>query len=642
MSWPDQKYCLQLALKDLRHNRISTTLIILVIAAICLPLLIVASLREGYIGLLKQSIESSTQAKRIDIAASTIHAQKQYINDSVLVAFKSLSGIEEIVPQKERTVYFLSNKSYNQVDFGAITTIPSDPDLKRYGFSGKFDSSDVNRLGVIVRKADIIKDLGLETVPDSLSLIVTRSVEGNLESFFLPCKVLGTLEGGSARKVYIPVPMANKLERWTLGFAVKEYGLPPAPNREQALGEVTADTCLAISPLKVTGKKTQLLANVGMQIRKLAAAEDYFLYEVYPQNPGEKITEGKRRTIESAMSEDVEVIAIPRVKPIIVSLEGRDIKLMPSLTADPRGKELLRDGVWLNTQRGRFEIMLPLLAQKNLVAANARTRASAKVDTNAAAKSNKVSPVPLPRAVRTIVGPDSVELTIVGTVKDSVGYIDYVVLYRLQQILDNKATYDLKLNAFDVNAKSPYEDRFLIARVHVREIDDIIDVVKYFEEKKYEIYGSNKLQVERLKSTNKILKNLMLLVGLTGGIAGITSLFVLMYEAIKRKRSEIGIMRAMGLSKAFITQIFLNQSLFYGAGGFAIALLLFTGLTFLLDNAVGHAILSLGGLKGSIFKTSIYLTIGFIVAVVTISLIAGRSAAQSARNVDPADILSGN
>jgi ABC-type antimicrobial peptide transport system permease subunit len=364
---------------------------------------------------------------------------------------------------------------------------------------------------------------------------------------------------------------------------------------------------------------------------------------VNPQNPEEKITEGKKRTIESALSEDIEVVVIPKVKPIIVNLDGQEITLMPSITADSRARELLRDGVWLNTQRGRFEIMLPAPSSKNAATAKARTRAGNNVSAkgDSALKANK-NLQQLPRTVRTIVGQDSVEFKIVGTVKDKVGYIDYVLLYRLQQLLKNEATYSLKLNAFDVNAKSPYEDRFLIARVHVRNIDDIIEVVKYFEDKQYEIYASNKFQVERLKTTNKILKNLMLLVGLTGGIAGITSLFVLMYEAIKRKRNEIGIMRAMGLSKAFITQIFLHQSLFYGAGGFAIAFILFKILTFLLDNAVGHAVLSLGGLKGSIFIMSIYLIVGFIFMVVLISLIAGRSAAQSARNVDPADILSGN
>jgi putative ABC transport system permease protein len=141
-----------------------------------------------------------------------------------------------------------------------------------------------------------------------------------------------------------------------------------------------------------------------------------------------------------------------------------------------------------------------------------------------------------------------------------------------------------------------------------------------------------------------MLRNLMLLVGITGGLAGVASLFVLMYEAIKRKRSEIGIMRAMGLSKGFITQLFLYQSVFYGLVGFAISFGLFYILTLILDNPTGHALLAIpaGRPESRIFQISLLLTCGFILGVILISLIAGRSAAQSARNVDPADILSGN
>ncbi|MBI3336310.1 FtsX-like permease family protein [Candidatus Peregrinibacteria bacterium] len=619
------KYCLQLALKDLFHNRVSTLLIIGVITAICLPLLIISSLREGYISIFKQSIVTSAQALRIDAVAKSTIAEQQYITDRVLHEFKSLPGVVEVVPQRSRTVNIL-DKENNQVDFEALTTIPTDPDLKRFGFEGNFVSADVNELAIIIRKKEVLKDLGFETVPPTLKVVVTRTEQGRVQSFFLDSKVVGTLEGGPSRKVYIPVPMANKLERWTLGFSVPEYGLPPAPSQEEALKAPEAESCLAISPLPLTEGKKQLLSNIGMQKKDMDSPfEELYLYTVIPKAKGEKITESVRGTIEDTLSGDLDVDVILNVKPIQLNLEGREISLHPSVTADAR-KEflLLAGGYWLNTQRERFEIVLPLEAYVN--------------------SKGKGHQQEIPRTVETVIAQNPVQFRVVGTVKGQVGYMDSILLYRLHQLLNNEATYNLKHNAFDVNAKSPYEDRFLKVHVHVKEIEDILPVVTYFEAQKYEIYASSKVQVEALKQTNRMLRNLMLLVGITGGLAGIASLFVLMYEAIKRKRSEIGIMRAMGLSKGFITQIFLYQSVFYGLVGFAFSFLSFYILTLILDNPTGHAVLAIpaGRPESRIFQISLLLTCGFILGVIGISLIAGRSAAQSARNVDPADILSGN
>jgi ABC-type lipoprotein release transport system permease subunit len=633
------KYCLRLALKDLFHNAVSTILIVLVIGAICLPLLIVSSLREGYMSILKRSIENSTQAKRIDIAATPTIAQQQYMTDSVLERFRKLPGVVEVVPQKSRTVYIL-DKDNNQVDFEAITTIPTDPDLKRFGFAGKFDDS--KELAVVIREREALQDLGFEAVPDMLNVVVTRTVKGRVESYFLPCKVLGTTTGGPSRKVYVTVPMAKKLERWTLGFGVPEYELPPAPDREEALGAPEADSCLAISPLRLTDRKKQLLSTIKMEAHDDEASfEGLYLYKITPKTDTTKtITESERELIQDTLSGDINVTVILNIKPLQLNINGKIVSLHPSITADARSKFLLeKGGHWLNTQRERFEIVLPATVELEPQEQPPPANSVGNTPEPANAPDERAK---FPRALKTSLKENPLQFQVVGNTKGEVGYIDYVLLHRLHQLAEQKATYSLKHKAFDVNAKSPYEDRFLIARVHVEDIEDIISVINYFEGKKYEIYASSKTSVEDLRNTNRILRNLMLLVGVTGGLAGIASLFVLMYEAIKRKRSEIGIMRAMGLSKRFITWMFLYQSWFYGIVGFGISFLLFQGLALTLDNTIGHAILSIEGLEGRIFQSSIILILGFVVGVILISFIAGRSAAQSARNVDPADILSGN
>jgi len=610
------RFSWQLASNELRHNWVSSLLIIIVVAAICVPMLIVASLKEGYIDILINEFERSSQAKRIDIVVSSGSRTEQYITDSLLAVFQQQPGIAAVVPEKRRPVYAWGADGQEEA-YDAITTTPDDPDLKRYGFTGTLNQQAIDdELSVIIHTAHI-EQLGFDSLPDSLNLLVKRK----RNTYVLPCKVLGSINGGSSRNIYIPVTLGKKLERWSLGFGValgsKGTTLPSGANIEEALGWPVADSCLALTQNQLDAAQVQSIADLGYTLNEQSgpAYLDLWYYTIRPKDSSTRIDNSNRNTLEDALAGHFQAKVVPYVAPVSIELWGNPMMLHPSTTGDMRRNKVLTAGNWLNTYRNKFEIMVP---------------ESALPDT-----------VQLPYTFSTTVGDQEIALTISGTVSTEQAYADYVTLFRMQQIMSGIASYDASQQRYSSTAKSPYEDRFLYARVHAKSLDDVLPVVEYFTKAGYEIFGSSAAKVESIQQTNRLLTNFMLLINIAGGLACIAALFVLMFEAIKRKRNQIGIMRAMGLSTQFIRSVLLNQSIFYGLCGLAGAFVLFQLLRLGLDNEVIYEVMGIAGLDGQIFSTSWLQLLAFVGGIALVSYLAGHIAASSVRNIDPANIMDG-
>jgi len=605
---------LKLAFAELRHYRLSSLFITLVVAAICLPLIFVASLKEGYISLISDKIESSTQALRIDIAVRNAASTDQFLTDSLINEYRNLEGVTEVVPQKTRTIGVLA-QDFSQQDFGLSTTIKTDPDLARFNFEGTLDSLDSGEgLNVIMNKKDLLEELKFDSIPNTVYLTLSRTVNGRREDFSLECNLIGTIEGGPTNTVFVPVMMGKRLERWTLGFRVKEYGLPAAPNNEESLGELVADSCMAVSRINLNDKNALALDAIGMKITRSFKANRLFYNIIQRKDSSGNIGLTELQTVEDALATNFKVGIIPFLPPHKLDLGDTTVTLFPSVTADPRQRSLLSEGNWINHFRSRFEILVP---KGLLPVANGSTS-----------------------MIKATVGNDSINYMITGMVNDTVGYINAETLYRLKQVEAGIATLDLEKGAFNTNEKSPYEDRFLYARIHAVSLQDVLPVTNYFRDREYEIFASSQSQVASLEQVNGMLTNFLLLINLAGGIACVASIFVLMYEAIQRKKNQVGIMRAMGLSKWFITRVYLWQALFYGLGGFLVSFLFFQLVKSLLDSSIGHGLLDLQGLDGNIFSTSTSLTVFFVLGMIVISLMGGWFSTRSVRNIDPADILS--
>ncbi|MCO6493308.1 MAG: FtsX-like permease family protein [Phaeodactylibacter sp.] len=575
-------------------------------------MIILASLREGYVVVFKNWIEKSSQAKRIDIIVKDTGNDSLFITHSMIDTWKANSRIDEIIPNRTRPVRVINAEGGEQY-CELISTLPGDPDLKRYGFQGQYGEREDNALSLIIREEDLRK-MGYDSTQIELTLVVKRSNE----AYPLDFKIIGTIDGGEPDKMYAPLAVLNYLEQWILGYGVDapQMGikLPPSASREEALAPPASDSCLVISTLPLDNSKTDLLNQMGLSINRLPSGPvNDFLYRIAAKGTGNLITGQRIGVIEDVLSSASTPQAIMQLPPLEIDFQGTSLSLAASITGDYRERHLLSRGQWLNTYNSRFEIVVP----EEVIAGQG-----------------------LPVELKARVGAAEVPFRIVGTTSNGMSYADFETLYRLRQVKQGNARMDAYSEIFEPNeAAGQLTERYLVSRVHAATLDDVAPLIEQFEQSGYDIFASSRSVIENFKKIKTILTNFVILITVIGGLACIASLVVLMYEAIKRKRNQIGIMRAMGLSRSFINQIFIWQSLIYGWLGLGLSIILFYILKTVLDSGAGHELFDIPKQEGHIFQFTPVLLLIFALSISIISFIAGRSAARSVENIDPADIL---
>ncbi len=615
---------IQVAWKELIHSSISTSLIILVTAAICLPILILTSLKEGYLDILKDNFYKSNQATRIDILATNVNMEEQKITEARISEYELVDGVKAVVPARSHKVYTYEEAGDGEeVSFDAISTIPEDPDLERFSFNGTLDEEDIAYVKAIIMHKEDVKVLGYDTIPAEIPIVVKRSTNNmGTRSYEIRCRLLGTVSGGLRGRIYVPMTFDKEIELFQIGLSAPSLGLPADPSSEESLTEPKYPDCLVLSREPLYDLEREGLEIDGDKYLIKAVDKDslvipsVFFYQISPSDENTVISEEKRKLISSYLSSR-EIDVIPKVESLWINIEGNNVELQTStnLRDDMRYKFFLERGRWLNPDRNRFEIVVP--------------------------ESSIPKDVFLPMDFKQKIGEDTVYFSIQGTTTQSNGFIDFAVLNRLKELEEGKVKLGKNSQYFETTSDNPYVNRYLMAGIHASTIDDVLPLINYFrDEKGYEIFGSSEAKVKSIKQYTRLLNNFTLLISIAGILAGITALWVLMYEAIKRKKNQIGIMRAMGLPQSFIIQTYLWQSLAYGLGGFLLSFILFkTIITFFLESSVGRTILDIESIEGKVFITPPHLVFYFIIGILLVSLVAGRSAAQSIKNVDPADIL---
>ena len=120
-----------------------------------------------------------------------------------------------------------------------------------------------------------------------------------------------------------------------------------------------------------------------------------------------------------------------------------------------------------------------------------------------------------------------------------------------------------------------------------------------------------------------------LALGLIVGIAGIG---VIMVRAVRERRRQIGVLRALGVQAAAVRAAFVIESAFVAVEGLVIGtvLALITGWSITLTNAFG---------AGLAFRVPVLAIAGVVVGTVICALLATAAPARSASRIKPAVAL---
>lgn len=616
MNFKRTKLSFRQATKDIRHNFKSSSLIIMVVAVISLPTIILSSLRQGYVIVFQDWVDTATPAKQLDINVKTDQFEEGMITRGRIAEWKERMEIKEVVPHLRYGVE-VEKESGGLVNFDLYSTIPTDPALGRLGVAPAFSEDDLEKCRVIL-PSKMLPELGFEKIPESIGLILSRGQSKQK----INVEVAGTFPS-KKKDIYASLILLQYIRNWTMGYAINDPGngihLPAGKGREEALAPFQVDSCLV---LKVTPFSVQ-----DRSLMQEALKLDYSEIEL-PEFPDHLLV--RARSLERPMSlmdlgyiennirDAYESIVIPSVPGLETEVKGVNVELVSSVARDPRSSTLLTKGRWVNPLASKLEVVL----------------SEEWVDEG----------IDYEDLITLQLEEQEIELKVVGFAKvgKEMGFIDHETLFRLHQVKDGMARLDPLTELFEPNEVLDLEnEEFLFARVHANTLEDVEELHQQITDMGYDIPSSSLEELKHYQKIKSILTKFVLLVTIIGGIACIASLFVLMYEAIQRKRNQIGIMKAIGISNTFIVATLTRQSLIYGLFGIGVSYILFYTLKLFLDNSIGHVLFGLENQNTSIFQMTPGLLLIIIGSVVLISLMAGRIAASSVKNIDPADIMAG-
>ena len=217
----------RLAAKDIKHNRKSSMYIVFVVASICLPMLVLLSLRDGYVVLFKDWLEKTSPAKQLGVNVKM--GDSRMIDNNTLKKWNHDLNLDLVIPHIERTG-FLPTKNGKNIRMDFISTLPGNPELKRLGTIKSDTKAD---FGIYL--PDKLKENAKIDSLQTVEVIFDRG--GSKKSLNLP--ILGyTLD--KKNDAYLSLRIMQYYEKWTNGFGISDIKrgiqLPADRDRERALG----------------------------------------------------------------------------------------------------------------------------------------------------------------------------------------------------------------------------------------------------------------------------------------------------------------------------------------------------------------------------------------------------------------------
>jgi putative ABC transport system permease protein len=703
---------IRLSWKEFIFYKNSSLLLILVICFVCLPLLILVTLKENYIEYMRKKMMENSMATRIEVVCGDAGVSDFRINQLWVDKVSEREEVKITIPHRTRTV-LIQDSDGELVDFEAVSTVRDDPDLKKNGFRGQFleekksvilrknrsflfgidtnqgellhtiaprevsrgmrmrgklwrskrngkkqqitantvtipealrqqfeyEGYELSDNLVIERKAkellindkdnkvqfSVLKEnnatnvyktfiagLGISPDTDEISIIVTRSTaDRGEEQYIIPCKVSGTLEKGSRSRIYVPLELADDLENWRKGYPVPDLGLPAAKDREMALDDpfYTSAKLFTTTPMDDMG--VSALRQYKLKQSSLPGETSETIYGFQLISKDEKpFTDLMWSNVIDSLTGMGNPIIIPQIATGTIFLGENELNLNPTISEDPRKKLLLEHGEWIQNNDKMYDVVLPgtLLEESK----------------------------PFPYSVNLRISDISIPVNVVGQTDNKQGFALPILLFRINTLLQGKIKFDDKTGTFYPSSSEP---SYIMARVHVKSLDDVEPVCNWLEEGDGLTCSSVRGELEQMRSANRMITNLIYLIGGTGLIAVVCSIIGIMYEAINRKRKQIGIMRTLGVSRNNISSIYIVQAVKYGVFGYILVCIIQFALGSYLDTSWCHAMM---GIETSerLFVVSLGMRLSFGGVIIVLCVLSGLIPAYIAGRVEPGIVLS--
>jgi putative ABC transport system permease protein len=593
----------------LQHEWILTGCLIMAVAAVLSPLLLIFGLKYGTIATLRMRLVQDPRNREIRPMAS------QSFPHDWFARMQQRPDVAFLVPMTRQiaaTITASRPPTSEQVTLNLIPTRAHDPLLLE-------NAASIPDAGECVLTYFAAEQLQAQ-VGDTLRVVATRIKDGRYESGMLEVRVVGLLSirASALKSMYVPLDVLEAVERFKDGQAVPAFqwpgSTPTAYPRYDGLVVLLAQPLSPMETLHLwhdTGfTRIETLTRDGLQAKthwQLAADVAIYFLSTQRMPVGEESIDVVRQRLRGQGA-----ILLPWIHPLRAQLldDTGAASAALSLYVLPDDRRQVADfhfaplPSWEPATAG-MPIMLP--ASRSQGAQEVSLRLSQD------------------RAVLTF----SITPGAPHTLADDVAFIPSRLGGILNLLHERNMTYDTATHQF-VLSRLGYAG----FRLYAKTIDDVDTLRRYFESQGLPV----QTEAQRIQEVTDLDRSLTLLfwgIATVGMVGGATALLASLYATVERKRRELGVLRLLGISRRTLFRYPIYQGLMISVGGFATAMLFFTGMALAIHGWFHNHL----GPGESFCRLPPSHTAGALGLTLLMAMLAATCAAWRVTQIDPAEAL---
>lgn len=544
---------------------------VIIVAGICLPILILLALKRGHVAELRKELLKSPSGREITFWSAQ---NGEILNSQIIRRLEGeLPGVDIIIPEAQRLGKLVlarggaKPRQVNHVTFFA--TRLGDPLLRQMGC----DVLSVGERGVVLAQA--VANLLQANVGDTVQLWVERERAGVSESgcVELIVKALLMTTKDDARIGYLDQQVIDGIERFVQGYRVAEFGWPAlkASAREEFSGYLIfceKTNTLRAGDLRVLQERGYIIEKAKDQdlrllfgLLKPESLEKVDVFYIYTSasrtDPKQRLSRAPAEIAEMTLADDV---VIPWNVPATFDDKGTAYLFVGLSLPTPNW---LRS--YLHQPEAAFEygdpefsVKFPLSAPPELATLTFAISASSKIHL-------KQIPVTYQTDGGTAVAKtedrsdkQQAKLALGESPRTIVGVVPASLPAHLQAYRDKTVDFEPAAHLFVPVPADPIYDK---ARLYANTIDDVPAVVEALRTRQF-AFASQNARIREIHNQDASLQSLVAIVGLGVFFFGTITVFSVLLDSTDRKRSTMGILRVMGVSRFGIFYlVFLRASI---------------------------------------------------------------------------------
>lgn len=599
---------LRLALKDILHDWLLSTCLVLAIASIVAPLLILFGLQFGTIETLRNRLVQDPKNREIRPLTT-----RSFSKDWFAQLRTSCPEVAFAVPmtrQISASIMATNPAGDLREPLTLLATASGDPLLLENGVQ-------VPEAGGCVLTEAAARALNV-TVGDQLSFATQRIIGGGYEHASFPVQVTGILDerASSLRSAFVRLEVIEAVEDFKDGRAVSAYGW----KGEQAQAYPVFAGAVVVVPEPLTQlDEVLLINNTGFsQVEQIEAGQVSARIGAIPAPAGSVyLVRVKQRAANEANIQALVnrlrgkgAVVIPWIEPLAISLTppGSAVAIPLQLrvhtgAVDPTPPG---DGTAVRPENGQG---LPtVLVGRQSPLAEGEASLTVRVEDRELTLPVRVSKGEVPD----------------GQVQAAADLAGRLNLLRSRSVRYDAATASLLLS----------RQGYAGFRLYASSIDAVAQVQQQLEGQGIAVHTEQERigEVRRLDHYTTLIFWMIAGVGVIGGISALTAS---LYASVERKKKELNVLRLLGLLKRELVLFPILQGLLLSSAALVLAALLFATVALVINQVFSTHLQAKESLCTLAPSHFLILTTG----VWILSVVAATFAALRATRLDPAEAL---